>query len=165
MKKRVYKIKDKILVQGDENLLNEDEVLVKEENDSVILKERVNGNVKDIVVKGGATLKYIDVTNTDGSFIEVLRAVSLLDKNILGESGNLTVLITPGRTFTAAPDIVLTAVAIDFETITQLYPYGAELEPMPIRELLIKLGITQEALDSLSYISKEQFYDLTQPTE
>ena len=59
MKKRVYKIKDKILVQGDENLLTEDEVLVKEENGSVLLKERVNGEVKDIV--GGGS------TSTNGS--------------------------------------------------------------------------------------------------
>ena len=164
MKNRIYKIKDKILVRGNENELTEDEVLVKEENGSVVLKERVNGEVINVVV-GGATLKYIDVTNIDSSFITVLRAVSLLDKNILGEPGSLTVLITPGRTFTEAPDIVLTAVAIDFETITQLYPYGAELEPMPIREILIKLGITQEQLNSLSYISEEQFYDLTLPTE
>ena len=48
MKNRIYKIKDKILVQGDENLLKENEVLVKEENDSVVLKERVNGEVKSI---------------------------------------------------------------------------------------------------------------------
>ena len=40
MKNRIYKIKDKILVQGDENLLKENEILVKEENDSVVLKER-----------------------------------------------------------------------------------------------------------------------------
>ena len=54
MKNRVYKIKDKILVQGNENELTKDEVLVKEENGSVVLKERVNGEVKDIVVKGGS---------------------------------------------------------------------------------------------------------------
>jgi hypothetical protein len=55
MKNRVYKIKDKILVQGNENELTKNEILVKEENDSVVLKERVNGEVKDIVVKGGAS--------------------------------------------------------------------------------------------------------------
>lgn len=48
MKNRVYKIKDKILVQGNENELTENEVLVKEENGSVILKERVNGEIKSI---------------------------------------------------------------------------------------------------------------------
>ena len=53
MKKRVYKIKNKILVQSNENELTEDEILVKEENGSVLLKERVNGEVFNIVVKGG----------------------------------------------------------------------------------------------------------------
>lgn len=55
MKNRVYKIKDKILVRGNENELTKDEVLVKEENGSIVLKERVNGEVKDIVVKGNDT--------------------------------------------------------------------------------------------------------------
>lgn len=48
MKNRIYKIKDKILVQGNENKLTENEILVKEENGYVVLKERVNGEVKSI---------------------------------------------------------------------------------------------------------------------
>jgi hypothetical protein len=48
MKNRIYKIKDKILVRGNENELTKDEVLVKEENGSVVLKERVNGQVRSI---------------------------------------------------------------------------------------------------------------------
>ena len=34
MKKRINRIKDKIFVQGNENELTENEILVKEENDS-----------------------------------------------------------------------------------------------------------------------------------
>lgn len=59
-KNRIYKIKDKILVQGNENELTENELLVKEENDSVVLKERVNGEVKSI---SGGNIKIYDMTN------------------------------------------------------------------------------------------------------
>lgn len=66
MKNRVYKIKDKILVQGNENKLTENEVLVKEENGSVILKERVNGEIKSIA--GGSTeIKTKDIQIQKGS--------------------------------------------------------------------------------------------------
>ena len=51
MKKRIYTINNKILVKGNENELTKDEVLVKEENGSVVLKERVNGKVVNIVTK------------------------------------------------------------------------------------------------------------------
>jgi hypothetical protein len=66
MKNRVYKIKDKILVQGNENELTENEVLVKEQNGSVILKERVNGEIKSIA--GGSTeIKTKDIQIQKGS--------------------------------------------------------------------------------------------------
>lgn len=73
MKKRVYKIKDKILVRGNENELTEDEVLVKEENGSVVLKERVNGEVKGIVVKGNNLSKEpITVQATQAEVLGIL---------------------------------------------------------------------------------------------
>lgn len=70
MKNRIYKIKDKILVQGNENELTENEVLVKEENGSVVLKERVNDEVKDIVVanKGKQLLVYPSAPTNQQSF-------------------------------------------------------------------------------------------------
>ena len=45
MKNRIYKIKDKILVQGDENLLKENEVLVKEFDKNVQLKTLQDGKI------------------------------------------------------------------------------------------------------------------------
>lgn len=61
MKNRIYKIKDKILVQGNENKLTENEILVKEENGSVVLKERVNGEVKSIAGGGNLITKNVTI--------------------------------------------------------------------------------------------------------
>lgn len=83
MKNRVYKIKDKILVRGNENELTKDEILVKEENDSVVLKERVNGQVKDIVVKGGGEPELININ-------DINLEQSSQQKNIITFSTSLT---------------------------------------------------------------------------
>jgi hypothetical protein len=63
MKNRVYKIKDKILVRGNENELTKDEVLVKEENGSILLKERVNGQIINVVLNN-RSINEIDVNST-----------------------------------------------------------------------------------------------------
>lgn len=70
MKNRVYKIKDKILVQGNENELTENEVLIKEQNGSIILKERVNGEVKNIT-EGSTKIKTKDIQVQPGSESEI----------------------------------------------------------------------------------------------
>jgi hypothetical protein len=48
MKKRIFTVKDKILVKGDENKLNNNEILVEDEGTLLVLKERVNGKIKTI---------------------------------------------------------------------------------------------------------------------
>lgn len=63
-KNRIYKIKDKILVRGNENKLTEDEILVKEENGSVVLKERVNGEVKSVA---GSNEFYLNLPTLESS--------------------------------------------------------------------------------------------------
>ena len=66
MKNRIYKIKDKILVRGNENELTKYEVLVKEENGSVVLKERVNGEVKSIAGGSSTSNFTLDVSQGGG---------------------------------------------------------------------------------------------------
>lgn len=106
MKNRIYKIKDKILVQGNENELTKDEVLVKEENGSVVLKERVNGEVKDIVIKGGnSTTTEINVSSNSTlgqseTFAPFLYQLSEEEKNEIINATMPIVINTPNQTLT-----------------------------------------------------------------
>lgn len=80
-KNRIYKIKDKILVQGNENKLTENEILVKEENGSIVLKERVNGEVKSIAGSSGKNQLPIFSVQLNGDEVEQETSSILLGIN------------------------------------------------------------------------------------
>ena len=153
MKKRVYKIKDKILVQGDENLLTEDEVLVKEENGSVVLKERVNGEVINIVTGGGDSniedmLAYYDLsplTLEDGAGL-ALQSV-LIKASVGGD-----VIVSPGY----IPGSTPIAVGIDFNI--NIITAGSN-NKTTLKDYLKVIGM-YDTIINLPTLTKEEFYTI-----
>ena len=180
MKKRVYKIKDKILVQGDENLLTEDEVLVKEENGSVLLKERINGEIKNVVADGGSSnIKYYNVSNfielapaedIDIIFRTQLNGCSILYKwESKPNAPNKVIFVSTAAlysTYSSGFNIVCLAIDWDLE-ITESdnsSPFNTTIKMFENEHFwrFVESGLAEGII---SEITKEQFYDLTLPTE
>lgn len=124
MKKRIFTVKDKILVKGDENKLNNNEILVEDEGALLVLKERVNGKIKTISKSSKEALNLqvttgepststatnttytIDLGNAWSSEYDVL-TMNVLDCDVTftkiaeGETGNKNVVIYCGFYVTA----------------------------------------------------------------
>lgn len=51
--KRIGKINNKIVVQGDPNLVKSNQILYKEGSSGIVLQERKNNNLENITAGGG----------------------------------------------------------------------------------------------------------------
>lgn len=165
MKNRVYKIKDKILVRGNENELTKDEVLVKEENGSVVLKERVNGEVINVVVGGGSNIMYIKFPN--GVPQDEVKDIAILGVFVKSKSYNkdlpdvIKVTITPTAFAFADTALVNNVFATAIQLDAPLILMNGE--NITVKGCLERFGLL-ESLRTLE-ITEQQFYDLTLPTE
>lgn len=65
--KRIGKLNNKIVVQGDPNLVKSNQILYKEDSSGIVLQERKNNNLENITAGGGS--------NSDGAFTYKSRKV------------------------------------------------------------------------------------------
>jgi hypothetical protein len=71
MKRKVGELFNKPIVQGNENVLSSNEILVEQKGDTFSLKERVNGEIKEVSGSGssneglGSNIEYLDVSGVD----------------------------------------------------------------------------------------------------
>lgn len=108
-----------------------------------------------------STIEYLDVSgldilNTEGKDFSIGAYAFSVKMTI---SNKLTAFIPSSafQSYSTFPEtVVVHAVAIDFSFPTSIF--GGEI--LTIKETLISLGLTQEQLDAIPRITKEQFYSL-----
>jgi hypothetical protein len=165
MKKRIYKIKNKNLVTGNPNEITENEVLVKENNDGTVeLSHRNNGTLETLGSggSGGGNIKYYDVSGIDfssDSEYDVLIPLPIIGKAVNNDTINI---VTNPATLTIDPSVKIIAIAIDLTLELYIGSMGGKIESV---ENLLKQYGAYDLLLSLPTLTKEQFYDLTLPTE
>lgn len=169
MKRKIDKIKNKRLVMGDINNLSSNEILVEQKGDTISLKERVNGEIKE--VSGGSNeggslnLEYLDLNGLENEnyFPGLLQAsVSIKAKISNGQmEGNEIVGITTSMFAMLSSNMRdVKSICIDFTSIiTQ--KMGSEVQFTTIENMLLSGGsVTKEQLAAIPRITKEQFYSL-----
>ena len=116
-------------------------------------------------VSGGgesaSTIEYLDVTNVSESWLSIMLMMSLFVKQqvTLGGVTMNTVLPTLQSQSMKGDMLGVTQIAIDFKATIALSGDGLE-NIKTVADFIILSGSTQEQLDVIPRITKEQFYTL-----
>lgn len=151
MKRKIGELFNKPLVQGNENVLSSNEILVEQKGDTINLKERVNGGVK--VISGGSSggntggdvgFLYFDVGGVTSSHKLEMLSISLQINNGTIASSSLHAFESNG----VENNISFRKICVPYG-----YPYNEEqiTTKEMVRELVIGVGGTE--------ITEQEFFD------
>lgn len=183
MKRKVGELFNKPIVQGNENVLSSNEILVEQKGNTFSLKERVNGEIKE--VSGGSfsgsgvsSIEYLDVSGVNRHIKQTLLFFSLYSKvpqDIIidtSEGGNQSTVtfdasIGPSANTSSTLGSLgmssvhagtflseITALGIDFSQ--KIVTQG---QTMTVNEFFTMSG-GKETIDAIPRITEEEFYTL-----
>ena len=112
--------------------------------------------------ESGSNIEYLDVTNVQADgWITILLMCSLFVKQEvkLGENSANSVFPTLQSQAMRGDLMGVNQFAIDLNALVALSMNGI-VQTMTVAEFVMEAGATQEQLDSIPRITKEQFYDL-----
>lgn len=156
MKRKVGELFNKPIVQGNENVLSPNEILVEQKGNTFSLKERVNGEIKEI---GGSSIEYRDISG-----INPLTRINLVDQvafMVKLSAEGTTMITAPRQGYSIAEAVGLESiVAISTDLNAKSGTRTSDgLSSITLKEVLIQQKWWEE-YNSCPTITKEEFYTL-----
>lgn len=152
MKKRLYKVKNKILVQCNEEELLEHEILIKQDTSKISLKERINGKIVDITNGGTSDLLKVEYVLCEGASTQLLTALKYLAVLAKSRSNEGETLISPTQ-----------LIRFDNMLAVMMLPNLPIIYPPDESEYNTSLGealaLSHPEYTSLPRITEEEFYN------
>lgn len=94
--KRIGKLNNKIVVQGDPNLVKSNQILYKEDSSGIVLQERKNNNLENITAGGGGSDK-IEYFKFKEPIITIDEMFKFLMSTVAFENGPMKGIIPYGK--------------------------------------------------------------------
>jgi hypothetical protein len=170
MKNRIYKIKNKNLVTGNPNEVTENEILVKENNDGTVeLSHRNNGTLETLGSGGnGGGSKSSSIIYFNANNIDLFKEQYLYSMGFLFKIDNTNNNV-PKIDIVSGYDAADAKFFSDFKERYKLYAVAVDFNTevkknVILKDYLISVGIYDDIME-IPQITKEEFYDLTVPTE
>lgn len=152
MKKRLYRVKNKILVQCNEEELLEHEILVKQDTSKISLKERINGKIVDITNGGTSDLSKVEYVLCENASTQLLTALKYLAVLAKSRSNEGEILIAPTQLIRFDSMIAV----MMLPNLPIIYPPDESEYNTSLGEALV---LSHPEYTSLPRITEEEFYN------